>query len=429
MSAPSFHHTHEHHLYEDHENDIVISEIMWGSGVKAQWIEFYNTTDEDIDLTGWKIHFHRSAVDEGKWENPAPGVRLLRTTLMICLWVVILSITLLMLPPMLVLRIDSRSINTTRLGNRKVGVPPQCILRLITRKPRGPGEKHDVPSGAKDTEWSASVYPTSNLPAGPIGTPGAATIIRVEYEETDISQKLIINEIGNSSNDAYDWVEIYNPGKSVQKIDDMVLTTVWDDRDDDALDPVGKEEILFTFPDLDIPAESYVVFTASDPKSSGNDLAAGIDITRDDHNQQNKGLGSKVGIGHNEDNTTAFYYDTSSRGANVVNLPNDPEKRLYILRSSTKIGSDPGTIGQKNGAQHNVVDVIGSLAIPLSNRTPSDWTGADEEERGRTDTGEAYERRIFNTVMWPLQTETTAKDGKFVDDGAPNTYGGQSVSA
>ena len=58
-------------------DDIVISEIMWGvdTSIKddpacSQWIEFYNTTTQAIDLTGWTINFHRSLVHSDKWKTP-----------------------------------------------------------------------------------------------------------------------------------------------------------------------------------------------------------------------------------------------------------------------------------------------------------------------------------------------------------------------
>ena len=185
------------------------------------------------------------------------------------------------------------------------------------------------------------------------------------------------------------------PGDAAASIKDMRLTTVWDGRTATDTGPVGKEEILFTFPDRAIPAKSYVVFAASDPKNPGNDLAAGIDITKADRDQPNKGLGSHAGkdgiLGNADDNTTAFYQIHSS-----VNLPNDKVQRLYMLRTNDKIGANPD-------AQGNVVDVIGSLAIPLRNQTPVNWTQGAPTETGRTDTASAAQRRVFDTLMWPLQ--------------------------
>ncbi|MCG8624092.1 MAG: lamin tail domain-containing protein, partial [Proteobacteria bacterium] len=276
-----------------------------------------------------------------------------------------------------------------------------------------------VPSGASGGSWSASVYPQSNLPFGIVGTPGSATIIRITYAETPISQALIINEIGNSDTDAYDWVEIHNPGTAAVNIRSMMFTTVTNTGT--AAAPVGKEEILFKFPnaDLNIPAKHYVVFAASDPENAGNDLAAGINILKSDIDQRNKGLGSKVGIGHQSNNTTAFY-----RIHSAVRLPDDARHRLYILRKGSNDAAHDNRIGSHPEAQKNVVDVIGSLAIQLRNRTPAGWTGANEEERGRTDTGEARVRRIFDTTMWPLQWAVVDPGkkhphGKRVDGGAP----------
>ena len=375
-------------------DDIVISEIMWGvdngnsvDPTCSQWIEFYNTTTQPIDLTGWKIRFHRSLVDESRWVLPD------------------------------LVDIASNAGVTDRApvhlyhepwapkGQSGVwGYNPSNIAQNIISMfleinyTQAPNKKHAVPSGASGGAWSASVYPQSNLPFGIVGTPGSATIIRIQYAETPISQALIINEIGNSDNDAYDWVEIHNPGTAAVNIRSMMFTTVTNTGT--AAAPVGKEEIIFKFPnaDLNIQPGHYVVFAASDPENAGNDLAAGINILKSDIDQRNKGLGSKVGIGHQANNTTAFY-----RIHSAVRLPNDARHRLYILRKGSNDAAHDNRIGSHPDAQGNVVDVIGSLAIQLRNRTPAGWTGANEEERGRTDTGEARLRRIFDTTMWPLQ--------------------------
>ena len=396
----------------DASNDVVISEIMWGvdNGNSVdptcnQWIEFYNTTTAPIDLTGWMLTFHRSLVDESRWANAD------------------------------LIDIASNAGVTDRFPVHKYHHPwaPKgqsgiaghataatniVSMYLDINYTQAANKKHEVPSGADGGHWRASVYPQSNLPFGIVGTPGAATIVRIKYAETPISQSLIINEIGNSNNDAYDWVEIYNPGTPdtpAVNIKNMMFTTVTNTGTDAA--PVGKEEILFRFPnaDINIKPGHFVVFAASDPKSSGNDLAAGIDHSRGDLDQPNKGLGSHAGIGHQADNTTAFY-----RIHSAVKLPNAAKHRLYILRSNT----DGGHIGSHPDSQKNVVDVIGSLAIPLRNRTPAGWTGANEEERGRTDTDAASTRRIFDTTLWPLQWSTVDPDkrhphAKRVDGGAP----------
>ena len=373
-------------------DDIVISEIMWGvdasmsDPTRSQWIEFYNTTTKDIDLTGWTITFHRSLVDQRTWDND---------------YLVDIASNAGVTDRFPVHKYHAPwtpkgQSGRSGYGNTNVNVTGVNIVSMYLdiNYTQADDKTHIVDSGADEVNWRESVYPQSNLPFGIIGTPGTATTLRIKYAETLISQKLIINEIGNSDNDAYDWVEIYNDGDAEESIKDWKLTTVTDVRAKGAAEPVGKEEVLFTFPDQKIPAKSYVVFAASDPKNIGNDLAAGIDITKGDIDQPNKGLGSKdpakQGIKNREPNKTAFYR------VHGVKLPNSTVKRLYILRTDGHIGSDPK-------AQGNVVDVIGSLAIPLSNRTPKNWTGANEEERGLTDTGSASARRIFDTTLWPIQ--------------------------
>ena len=392
-------------------DDIVISEIMWGvdnanaaDPTCSQWIEFYNTTTSAIDLTGWTINFHRSLVDQRSWTTPT------------------------------LVDFASNAGVTDRFPVHKYHHPwaPKGQSGLFSYGATGVNivsmfleinytqannVKHVVPSGAAAGAWSASVYPQSNLPFGIVGTPGARTEVRINYTETAINQKLIINEIGNDNeNDSYDWIEIYNPGTANQTTKNMRLTEVWNAGT--AAAPVGRERILFTFPDRTIKPGHYVVFAASHPDNRGNDLAAGIDITKSDANQQNRGLGSHVGIEHQANNTTAFY---QVHGA--VKLPNENRQRLYILRGNDKIGSHPD-------AQKDVVDVIGSLAIRLRNRTPAGWTGAVETDRGLTHTDAAHVRRIFDTTLWPLQWAVVDPGkkhphGERVDGGAPNLSAGK----
>ena len=380
---------------------IVISEIMWGvdnantvDPTCSQWIEFYNTTTAPIDLTGWSIRFHRSLVDETTWNNI----------------------------PHLV-DIASNAGVTDRFPVHKYHHPwaPKgqsgtwghastaaniVSMFLEINYTQAPNVKHAVPSGADEKQWSASVYPQSNLPFGIVGTPGSATEIRINYADTKISQAFILNEFGNSNDDGYDWVEIYNPSADAKDFKGVKLTEVYQDGS------LGKERILFTFPDTKIPGKSYVVFAATDPKNDGNDLAAGIDVARSDADQTNKGLGSHVGIGPQPNNTTAFYRISSG-----LKLPNEDRQRLYILRSNDKIGSDPD-------AQANVIDVVGSAAITLRNRTPAGWTGAVVTDRGLTSTDAAHVRRIFNTSMWPIQWGHNPH-GERVDGGAPNLATGK----
>ena len=308
-------------------DDIVISEIMWGvdsansvDSTCSQWIEFYNTTTSPIDLTGWEIKFHRSLVDERNWTIPT------------------------------LVDIASNAGVTDRFPVHKYHHPwaPKGQSGLFNRGATGVNivsmfleinytqagnVKHVVPSGADVNAWSPSVYPQSNLPFGIVATPGAATEIRINYTETPVSQKLIINEIGNGEDTKDDWIEIYNPTDATQNTENMRFTTVT------YPNSVGTETILFRLPKQDIPAKHYVVFAASDPKNRGNDLAAGIDITKSDVDQKNKGLGSKVGIEHQSNNTTAFYRVHTS-----VNLPDTAAHRLYILRAAGKdeeIGAHP----------------------------------------------------------------------------------------
>ncbi len=62
----------EHQKYQ--KGDILINEIMWmGSDISAQdeWIELYNTTDNEIDLKGWKLENIRKSLGNQNYRFPA----------------------------------------------------------------------------------------------------------------------------------------------------------------------------------------------------------------------------------------------------------------------------------------------------------------------------------------------------------------------
>ena len=112
---------------------------------------------------------------------------------------------------------------------------------------------------------------------------------------------------------------------------------------------VGKEKRIFQFPDNDsvwVPANGYLVIARSHPRNDGNDLAAGIDVTKAAIDQLKRGLGEKDLDNH----PTAYYYVNSG-----LVLPNDTVKRLFVLRNAN----------DKHGQPSHVVDAAGTLSIEV----------------------------------------------------------------
>ena len=118
--------------------------------------------------------------------------------------------------------------------------------------------------------------PSRNLSGNRLGTPGTYPA-PVLPPKTVLSQEVLINEIGNSSSDAKDWVELLNTTGGEVNLKKWELTIVM------AVDGAPKETQLVSFPDTDstkLPAGGILLLSNSDPTGSGNDLAAGVQINK-----------------------------------------------------------------------------------------------------------------------------------------------------
>ena len=349
--------------------DLVFSEIMWGSDssladdTHSQWIELYNTTTSTLELSNYTLEFYSARI------APTPGA------------------------------IDE--INTSAWGDihgqrgRTSGVDTQGIhaqpVEIISMyrkinyaQVRSDDKRADqlkaVPVGSGHGSWAASTRPSLNIAATwRLATPGAQPRYTI-HGASSVPRNVIISEIGNSATDAYDWFELYNTTDGEINLKKWQLSRVTKDGEK------GKEVALLKFPDNDnikIPAKSYLVIAASNPKNDGNDLAAGIDITKTAINQVPRGLGERG------KSTVANYAVLS------FSLPNDANRSLLILRSGH------GNEGKAAG----FIDVIGTLSIKLQAPVPSDWTGYDKNNT-------VY----YNTSLWPLHA-TGGPHGNVIDGG------------
>ena len=341
------------------KKDLVFSEVMWGTDsslaapVRSQWIEFYNATPTPISLAGYSIQFHRSQVPSGAWANALD----------------------------IVSNVSAHSIYFPTTD-----FPGQSGQTNVVDNQGRPGQQRDLVSMYRHLDevriqhyhtgnreerdkgiggWNASQYPTANIQPVHIATPGAHQIVHVTLAKTEPSQRVIISEIGNSGNDAYDWLELHNTSDAEVGINEWELTRV---QKDGAL---GTEHRIVRFPDIKIPANSFVVITASHPENDGNDLAAGIDIRKADADQRNKGVGTKP------TNTTAYYSEVSG-----LKFENNTNRYLYILRNHKDKLGQPG----------NVEDVVGTLSVEMRGDLLEGFTGYA-----------AHARQLWNTATWPLQ--------------------------
>ena len=359
------------------KKDLVISEVMWGTDsslavpARSQWIEFYNATPNDIDLTGYTITFHRSQVHPSAWANARDIVSNV-------------SGHSIYFAPSELPGQSGRSNVLDSQGRYEQQRDLVSMYRQIDHvgvRHYGIGNR-----GERDkriTGWAASMYPTANIQPVHIATPGAEQISHVTISNTTFSQSVIINEIGNSANDDYDWIELHNTTNAAIKLRKWDFTMIVKEGD------VGKEKRIFQFPDNDtvwVPANGFLVIARTHPRNDGNDLAAGIDVTKAAIDQLKRGLGEKDLANH----PTAYYYVNSG-----LVLPNDTTSRLFVLRNAN----------DKHGQPSHVVDTVGTLSIEVRGDLPNGFTGYAVQAR-----------QLWNTATWPFQG-AGGKHGNVIDGG------------
>ena len=350
---------------------VVISEIMWGLNLRSigaartahQFIELYNTTGAAIDLTDITLTFDGA--------NTPPAA-----------------------PANMVL-LDQAS-NVDGVGwligdapgqSGRIAVPddvttfvPLDLKSMYRKIDYAKVEKtHDAADAAANRTAQLKDFPTGNAigswgesnaadtyGVNLIGSPGAKHFVPyTALTPTEVLRdKFIINEIGNHSNDAYDWVEIKRVGGD-GNLKTWRLSQVTDDK---------KDTKLVSFPDSDDPkieiaADGDVLLIVnSDPYQNPNHpLAAGIGI-----NGAAKDRAETTGV------TSRYYVDSGLKLANSG-------KTLLILRNSI----DDAHLGKFN----NIQDVVGTLSIV-------------DNAAG------------FRTKLWPL-VATGAPHGDVLNDDAP----------
>ena len=349
--------------------DLVFSEIMWGSDssladdTHSQWIELYNTTSSTLQLSNYMLEFYSARIG-----STAGAIDEINTAA----WGSLHG-----------QRGRTSGVDTQGRFSEPVEIISMYrkinYARVEHSQARGDQLK-DFPGGSGHGSWTASTRPSLNIAATwRLATPGTKPRYTI-HGASSVRRHVIISEIGNSGTDAYDWFELYNTTDGEINLKKWQLSRVTDDGGK------GKEVALLKFPDNDnikIPAKSFLVIAASNPKNDGNDLAAGIDITKGAVNQIPRGLGQRG-------SSTVAHYAVLG-----FSLPNDAKRSLLILRTGH------GNLGKAAGFE----DVIGTLSIKLQGPVPSNWTGYD-----------ANNAVYYNTSLWPLHA-TGGPHGNVIDGG------------
>ena len=356
--------------------DVVISEIMWGLNLRAignarsshQFIELFNTTGATIDLKDVKLTF-----DGANTPPAAPtGMTLLDQLSNVegIGWVITAApgqSGRIALPDDVTTFVPSDLISMYR----KINYVNVAKTHNATDAAKNREEQlKAVPGGNAIGSWAAS-NAADTYGVNLIGSPGMQHFVAYTVlTPTNVPRgTFVINEIGNHSNDAYDWVEIKRVGGG-DNLKKWRLSQVTSDK---------KDTALVTFPDNDhhkIAAVGDVLLIVnSDPYQDPNHpLAAGTNITH------NNGRAETTGV------TSRYYVNSGLKLANSG-------KTLLILRNS----NDNNHLGKPN----NIQDVIGTLSIV-------------DNAAG------------LRTKLWPLVAKN-APHGDVITDGPPEELKAGSV--
>ncbi len=298
----------------------IITEIMWGSDLSqadpkfSQWIEIYNAGDA-IELSNYQLKItpalsgtfsaDDNAVDtvgnlgNGKWRVPGQGGRTVAVE------------------------------ETEEMEGADV-VP----LISMRRKVDFSKAASEVNNGTLSSSWEASTTPVLNIAPNRIATPGAKPATQItQASRTKIPYSpVIINEIGNFTDNENDWIELRNVSTGEVNLKNWRLSVIT---------AKGTETPVMAFPgdkgDYKLGAGKILLIVNKDPlntplvrgKKFGD--ADGMTAAAD---QEKHGI-----------ETDAMFYD--AKGA-LANLPSGVNL-LLVLRSENKTNHE------------KIVDISGNL--------------------------------------------------------------------
>ena len=334
--------------------NVVISEILWGLDYGAtaitdqkqwQFIELYNTTGAEIDVTGWTLTFTEGrpstdAIDIDQVSNRPP---------LHVGWVVDIGQSGRVTGTRAV-DLDSTitAINVVSMYRNidyaKVEKPDHDANATENRKKQLDG----FPSGNAKGSWKASTRRDPNTPAG-VGVTGTqaarwvyATRGEKHYTTTAIltastvsRSPFIINEVGNGSGDTNDWVEIHNLDSGEKSLKNYHLS---------AVTAVGTDNSLVNFHDKDIkvPGNGFILLVNTSPTTT--DLAAGRNAAIAADDQILTGVNS-------------IYYVNGN-----LKLPDDGKFNLILRNAHDKLK-----------ASSHFVDVIGGQVYKDVSKATNQW--------------------------------------------------------
>ena len=313
---------------------VVITEIMWGLNSAAalgnqanyQWIELYNTdnvnadlkadtTGATVDLSGYKLVFtpgttlpkpanlsdQVSNVELGGWNVDIGSSGSLGTA--------------------------TETFTPVNMVSMYRNIKYEDVTK-VRNKDDATKNRNDqlgsVPAGNDRGSWKVSTI-SDTYANNQLGSPGAGHFVgRADFGATIVGRTaVVITEVGNNSNDAYDWVELTAIANTnlekyeLQYIEGQNIT------------------VLAQFVKKELKAGEILLVVQSDPRNNPDHPIAAGKVWKDaDADRDNTG--------------TASLYHVDGK----LKIPNDKGKALFVLRS------------EKDKKNHeNIVDLAGNSFV------------------------------------------------------------------
>ena len=145
-----------------------------------------------------------------------------------------------------------------------------------------------IPGGNAKGSWKESTL-NDTYAINQLGSPGAQHFLgRSTTSATSASYAVVINEVGNNSQDSYDWIELRNTGTTDVNLQKWEITEITG---------ADTETALVTFPDNDkhqIPGGGILLVVNSDPyRDPDHPVAAGTIINSDKLREEKTGINSR----------------------------------------------------------------------------------------------------------------------------------------
>ncbi len=248
------------------------------------------------------------------------------------------------------------------------------------------GARYNNRDGRNAGHWVAStaVYlrarTAGNVDYNYIGTPGLVNSFK-PAGQTDLiagrtsvpSNTIVINEVGNRSDDRYDWIELRNASGGEINLRNYMISI---------LKAVDDDKPLIQFPANDsakVAAGAVILLVATDPASdSDHPIAVGYNVDKPAQEQ----VSGRTEQGAGSSNTIPRY-----KVFGELNLPNDGKFVLIVRRPDNGESQRSGADGGKGVAETGNADLDKVVDI-------AGW----DDDLAKS----GYPNSVSNTSLWPL---------------------------